>query len=204
MHDPESKPVPDLAVKPAARLAVLLSGSGRTLDNLLASIAQGTLDASIAIVVGSRACLGIDKAQAAGIPTLVCDGGIKSDELDKLCDQYSIDWVILAGYLKLVPITDRVRGRVINIHPALLPDFGGPGMHGMRVHRAVLEAAHRGEVSETGCTVHFADEEYDQGQIIEQRRCPVDPSDTAQQIADRVFELECACLPSAITKAMGS
>jgi len=183
---------------PAARLAVLLSGSGRTLENLIAHIERGDLDAQIAVVVGSGECLGIEKAVRAGIPALVCTGGIRSDELDRLCEEHSIDWVILAGYLKLVPITDRVRGKVINIHPALLPDFGGKGMHGMHVHRAVVEAAQRGEVSETGCTVHFADEEFDRGTIIEQRWCPVSGDDTAEAVAARVFALECECLPSAI------
>ncbi len=185
-----------------ANLAVLLSGSGRTLENLIEHIDRGQLDANIAVVVGSRECLGVEKAKAAGLPAMVCDGGINADELDRVCDQYSIDWVVLAGYLKLVPITDRVRGRVINIHPALLPNFGGKGMHGMHVHRAVLEAAERGEVSESGCTVHFADEEFDQGKIIEQRRCSVSAQDTAEDIAARVFELECVCLPSALSKVI--
>jgi len=184
--------------KPAARLAVLLSGSGRTLDNLVEYINHGELDAEIAVVVGSRDCVGVEKAIAAGIPAMVCDGGIGSDELDRVCGEYSIDWVILAGYLKLVPITDRVRSKVINIHPALLPDFGGPGMHGMKVHRAVVEAAKCGEISETGCTVHFADEEFDRGTIIEQRKCPVSSDDTPEDVAARVFVLECECLPSAI------
>lgn len=184
--------------QPVARLAVLLSGSGRTLDNLIEFINRGELDAQIAVVVGSRDCLGVEKAERAGIPTLVCVGGVGGDELDRVCNEHSIDWVILAGYLKLVPITDRVRGKVINIHPALLPNFGGPGMHGMEVHRAVVEAAKRGEISETGCTVHFADEEFDRGAIIEQRRCRVSGDDSAEDVADRVFELECACLPSAI------
>ncbi len=179
-------------------LAILLSGSGRTLDNLIASIDRGELDAQIAVVVGSRACVGVEKAKAAGIPAMVCDGGIGGDELDRVCGEYGIDWVILAGYLKLVPITDLVRGRVINIHPALLPDFGGAGMHGMKVHRAVVAAAGRGEIFETGCTVHFADEAFDRGTIIEQRRCPVSGDDSAEDVAARVFELECACLPSAI------
>ncbi len=183
---------------PAARLAVLLSGSGRTLENLMAYIDRGDLDAQIAVVVGSGGCLGVEKAERAGIPAVVCMGGIDGEELDRVCDEHSIDWVILAGYLKLVPITDRVRGKVINIHPALLPDFGGKGMHGMHVHRAVVEAAQRGEVSETGCTVHFADEEFDRGTIIEQRRCVVSGDDTPEEIAARVFALECECLPSAI------
>ena len=184
--------------KPAARLAVLLSGSGRTLDNLIACIDRGELDAEIAVVVGSRDCVGAEKAIAAGIPAMVCDGGIGSDELDRVCGEYGIDWVILAGYLKLVPITDRVRGKVINIHPALLPNFGGPGMHGLRVHRAVVEAAKHGKISESGCTVHFADEEFDKGTIIEQRRCPVSGDDSPEDVAARVFALEQLCLPSAI------
>jgi phosphoribosylglycinamide formyltransferase-1 len=150
-------------------------------------------------VIGSRKCLGVEKARAAGIPTRVFDGGIAGQDLDRICDEHSIDWVVLAGYLKLVPITDCVRGRVINIHPSLLPKFGGKGMHGMHVHRAVVEAARRGEISETGCTVHFADEEFDQGKIIEQQRCPVTPEDSAEQIAARVFELECKCLPSSLS-----
>tara|TARA_R110000868_G_scaffold411617_1_gene706283 strand:- start:370519 stop:371118 length:600 start_codon:yes stop_codon:yes gene_type:complete len=182
----------------AARLAVLLSGSGRSLENLIEHIDRGDLDASIAVVVGSRECLGVEKAKAAGIPVLVFDGGIGGDDLDRVCAEYGIDWVILAGYLKLVPMTDVVRGRVINIHPSLLPAFGGKGMHGMHVHRAVVEAAKLGKVSETGCTVHFADEEFDRGAIIEQRRCAVGGEDSAEDVADRVFALECDCLPSAI------
>ena len=188
----------DTVTQPIANLAVLLSGSGRTLENLLSSIDRGELRAKVAVVVGSRACLGIEKARAAGISTLVFEGGIGGDDLDRVCREYAIDWVILAGYLKLVPITDVVRGKVINIHPALLPDFGGPGMHGMKVHRAVVEAATRGEICETGCTVHFADEEFDRGAIIEQRRCSVSGEDSAEDVAGRVFELEQKCLPSAI------
>lgn len=185
-----------------AKLAVLLSGSGRTLDNLLEYINQGKLDAQICVVVGSRDCLGVEKAKAAGIPTHVFDGGIGGEDLDRICNEHSIDWVVLAGYLKLVPITDRVRGRVINIHPSLLPKFGGKGMHGMHVHEAVLEAARQGEITETGCTVHFADEEFDQGKIIAQRHCPVSTDDSAEQIAARVFELECECLPSALSQVL--
>ena len=196
--------VGDRSGEPVANLAVLLSGGGRSLENLIEHIERGELDARIAVVVGSRACLGVDKAIAAGIPAVVFDGGIGGEDLDRVCGEYSIDWVILAGYLKLVPITDLVRGRVINIHPALLPDFGGKGMHGMRVHRAVVEAARRGEVSETGCTVHFADEEFDRGTIIEQRRCGVSGDDSAEDVAGRVFALECACLPSAIGKVIAS
>ena len=181
-----------------ANLLVLLSGGGRTMDNIQREIDAGSLDAQIACVVGSRACLGVDKARDRGIETHIFDGGIDAHDLDELVERHKIDWVVLAGYLKLVPITDSVRGKVVNIHPALLPDFGGPGMHGMRVHRAVAQAADKGEITETGCTVHLCDDRYDTGPIIEQRRCPVAPGDDPETIAARVFELECACFPSAL------
>lgn len=181
-----------------ARLAVFLSGSGRTLDNLLDLIRRGQLDATIPVVIASRECLGAHKARDAGIETHVHAGHIDSAWLDSICDAHDIDLVVLAGYLKLVPISDRVRHRVINIHPALLPDFGGMGMHGHHVHEAVIDAAHRGEVRESGCTVHFADEQYDTGSVILQLRCPVHLTDTPDELAARVFELECLAYPQAL------
>jgi len=183
-----------------ADLLVMLSGSGRTLENLLGAIARAELDADVRAVVASRACPGAQKARDAGIETLVHEGGIGAGDLDGLCERLAIDWVVLAGYLRLVPITDRVRGRVVNIHPALLPRFGGAGMHGMRVHEAVAQAAAAGEITETGCTVHLAGERYDTGPIIEQRRCRVSPGDTPEEIAERVFGLEKSCYPSALAK----
>jgi len=181
-----------------ARLAVLLSGSGRTLDNLLGKINAGELDATIPVVLASKECLGASKARDAQIETHVHSGRLDPTMLDSLCDTHAIDLVILAGYLKLVPITDRVCGRVVNIHPALLPSFGGKGMHGDAVHRAVIEAAKRGEVSESGCTVHLADDQYDTGSTIVQLRCPVSASDTPDELAARVFALECRAYPKAI------
>lgn len=181
-----------------ARLAVLLSGSGSTLDNLIKYINQGSLDAVIPVVIASRECLGAQKARDRGIETHVHSGLLADEVLEDLCEKHGIDLVVLAGYLKLVPITDRVRGRVINIHPALLPDFGGKGMHGHKVHRAVLDAATRGDVRESGCTVHFADEQYDTGSIILQKRCPVSITDSVQDLSERVFELECRAYPEAI------
>jgi len=185
---------------PAANLLVMLSGSGRTLDTLCGAIERGELDARIRGVVASRECTGADKARAQGIETLVHPSGIDADTLDALCERLAIDWVVLAGYLRLVPLSERTRGRVVNIHPALLPRFGGPGMHGARVHEAVARAADSGEITETGCTVHLAGDEYDSGPIIEQRRCAVAPGETPEVIADRVFELEKACYPSALAK----
>ena len=181
-----------------ARLLVLLSGSGRTLENLLEVIGRGELDAEVVGVGASRECLGAQKARARGIETRVFDGGIGGEELDAMGGDLDVDWVVLAGYLKLVPITDRVRGKVVNIHPALLPDFGGRGMHGQRVHEAVIEAFRRGEVRESGCTVHFADAEFDTGGIIAQKRCVIEQSDTPETLAARVFELERVCYPEAL------
>ncbi len=181
-----------------ARLAVLLSGSGRTLDNLLGQIDRGALDATIPVVIASKECLGAQKARDAGISTHVHTGKLDSAWLDRICDEHQIDLVVLAGYLKLVPISDRVRHRVINIHPALLPSFGGKGMHGHHVHEAVIEAARLGEVTESGCTVHFADDQYDTGSVIVQLRCPVEGGDTPDSLASRVFELECRAYPQAL------
>jgi phosphoribosylglycinamide formyltransferase-1 len=181
-----------------ARLGVMLSGSGRTLDNLLDWIGSGDLKARIPVVIASKECLGAQKARDAGIDTHVHDTKIDSEWLDSICDLHGIDLIVLAGYLRLVPITQRVRHRVINIHPALLPSFGGKGMHGHHVHEAVIEAAKRGEVTESGCTVHFADEAYDTGSVILQKCCPVHPSDTPDELAARVFSLECEAYPEAI------
>ncbi len=182
------------------RLAVLLSGSGRTLDNLIEHINGGTLDATIPLVIASKECLGAQKARDAVIETHVHAGRLDSGWLDGLCDAHEIDLVVLAGYLKLVPISARVRHRVINIHPALLPKFGGKSMHGHHVHEAVIDAAKQGIVHESGCTVHFADEQYDTGSVIVQLRCPVHADDTPDQLAARVFSLECEAYPQALKK----
>lgn len=180
------------------RLAVLLSGSGFTLKNLLECIERNDLAATVPVVIASKECIGAKRARDAGIETHVHDGKLTDDFLDLICDKHDIDLIVLAGYLKLVPITDRVRNRVVNIHPALLPSFGGRGMHGQHVHKAVHEAYQRGDVTESGCTVHFADEQYDTGSTIFQLRYPIKSTDSAQDIGDGVFELECQAYPQAI------
>jgi len=180
------------------RMMVMLSGSGTTLVNLIEHIAEGKLAATIPVVVASKECLGAQWARDAGIQTHVHSGRIAGDVLDSLCDEHEIDLVVLAGYLKLLPMTDRVRHRVINIHPALLPDFGGKGMHGQRVHEAVVEAYQRGEVSESGCTVHFADDQYDTGSTVLQSRCAIEDNDCVQSLGDRVIMLERQAYPKAI------
>lgn len=176
----------------------MLSGSGRTLANLLEHIAQGRLTASVALVIASRECAGAERARAAGIPTLVIPGNIPPANLDHLLTQHRIDLVVLAGYLRLIAVPEAWRGRILNIHPALLPEFGGPGMYGDRVHQAVLDRGRR----ESGCTVHIVDDRYDSGPIIAQTRVPVLPGDTAAALAARVFEAECRLYPAALQQVL--
>lgn len=177
-----------------ARLAVFLSGSGRTLVNLQERIASGELPATIALVVASRECLGAQRARDLGLPVEVIGGDIGAGDLAALLGEHNIGWVVLAGYLRLLPVPQGWEGRVVNIHPALLPDFGGPGMYGDRVHRAVLGSG----ASESGCTVHLCDDRYDTGPIVLQRRCPVLPGDTPETLAARVFGLETQAYPEAL------
>jgi len=184
------------------RLAILLSGSGRTLENLLDEIAAGRLAASVEVVVANRGDVrGDEVARRAGVPTHVLPKGSKplaawSDEIFALCRAARADLVVMAGFLQLVEIPADFAGRVINIHPALLPAFGGQGFHGMHVHRAVLA---RG-CTVSGCTVHLVDNEYDHGRILLQKTVPVLPDDTPESLAARVFAEECRALPEAITR----
>ena len=182
------------------RLAVLLSGSGRTLDNLLERIASGHLAATIELVVSSREDVrGVRIAEAAGIPvSVVSPRGVAvadfSQAIFDACDSCLADLAVMAGFLHLVRIPSRFAGRVVNIHPSLLPAFGGKGFHGMHVHRAVIE---RG-CTLSGCTVHFVDDEYDHGRILLQKAVPVLCDDTPDSLAVRVFAAECEALPEAI------
>jgi phosphoribosylglycinamide formyltransferase-1 len=184
------------------RLAVLISGSGRTLDNLLEQIAAGRLTASVETVVSSRVDVrGVRIAERAGIPVHVLPPAGRplaewSDAIFAACRAAHADLVVMAGFLHLVRIQADFTGRVINIHPSLLPAFGGRGFHGMHVHRAVLE---RG-CTVSGCTVHLVDDEYDHGRILLQETVPVLPDDTPESLAARVFAAECHALPEAIRR----
>jgi len=183
------------------RLGVLLSGGGRTLENLLERIHAGALPARVAVVVASRPNIrGIEIGQVAGIPTHLVrpreypDVQAYSDAMVCLLDDARVDLVCLAGFLSYWIIPDRYVGRVMNIHPALLPAFGGQGMYGHHVHEAVL--ARGCKVS--GCTVHFVDNKYDEGPIILQRTVPAYAEDTPDDLAARVFVEECIAYPEAI------
>jgi phosphoribosylglycinamide formyltransferase-1 len=177
-----------------ARLAVCISGGGRTLLNLADRIDAGRLDAEIALVIASRECAGADRALARGLPVVVEPGDIPAARLGALLREARAEWVVLAGYLRLLPIPPGFEGRVVNIHPALLPAFGGRGMHGERVHRAVLDAG----CKVSGCTVHLCDDRYDTGPIILQRACEVRDDDTPETLGARVFDLETEALPDAL------
>lgn len=190
------------AVPRSLRLAVLLSGSGRTLDNLLDWIAAGRLAGRVETVVSSRSDVrGILIAERAGITVHVlprADATVAawSATIFDRCRAAGADLVVMAGFLHLVEIPADFTGRVINIHPALLPAFGGRGFHGMHVHRAVLA---RG-CTVSGCTVHLVDNEYDHGRVLLQRTVPVLADDTADSLAARVFAAECIALPEAINR----
>ncbi|GIW41096.1 MAG: phosphoribosylglycinamide formyltransferase [Candidatus Binatia bacterium] len=190
-----------MAGSEAVRLAVLLSGSGTTLQNFLDRIRAGRLAARVVVVVSSREdAYGIERARAAGIPVRVVPrkryAGVDefNDALHAELARFEFDLVLLAGFLSPFQLRRRYEGRVLNVHPALVPAFSGKGFYGDRVHRAVLEAG----VRVTGCTVHFADEEYDHGPIVFQGTVPVLEDDTPETLAARVRLLEQELYPEAV------
>ncbi len=182
-------------------IAVTLSGTGRTLANILHRIAAGELPVAVRCVIGSKAGLGgLAVAEAAGIPTHVVARRAYADT-----EAFSAAvWSVIGGYdarlvahgvfLQKLLVAPGWSGRVINIHPSLLPAFGGAGMYGHHVHAAVL--AHGCKVS--GCTVHICDDAYDAGPIVAQRCVPVMDDDTPDSLAARVFAAECALYPEVI------
>lgn len=182
------------------RLAVLISGSGTTLQNLLDRIRDGRLDATVVGVVSSKPdTLGIERAKAAGVPVSIVEPKPRETFSDRVFESVRAlgpDLVCLGGWLHLVRIPPDFRRKVLNIHPSLLPAFGGKGMYGHRVHEAVLAAG----VPVSGCTVHYADDTYDTGPIVLQREVPVMPGDTPEMLAARVFAAECEAYPEAIAK----
>jgi formyltetrahydrofolate-dependent phosphoribosylglycinamide formyltransferase len=187
-------------VDPPIRLAVCVSGGGTTLQNLIDKIRAKKLRAQIVQVVASRPRIeAIPRAEAAGIPLALANRSAKtlaefSRSVFDPIRHNRADLVVLGGFLSLVEIPPDYQGRVINVHPALIPAFCGKGFHGPAVHRAVIESG----VKVSGCTVHFADATYDTGPIIAQRTVPVLENDTPEALAARVFQAECQALPEAI------
>ena len=183
------------------RLVVLLSGGGRTMVNVDQCIKRGELDAEIVTVVSSRSTVaGVERARELGVEPHILrkkdtpEIGQFSEQLVGLLDDAEVDLVIQCGWLCLWHLSANYANRVMNIHPALLPSFGGQGMWGHHVHEAVLAAG----CKVSGCTVHFVTNEYDAGPIVVQRCCPVEPGDDADSLAARVFEQECSAYPAAI------
>jgi phosphoribosylglycinamide formyltransferase-1 len=181
------------------RIAVAISGRGSNLEALLDALGPGAR-AQVALVLSDRAeAAGLDRARDRGIPAETLSHPADGDEWLRLLWRFRIDLVVLAGYVKLVPapVIAAYRGRIINIHPALLPAFGGKGMYGRRVHQAVLDSGAR----ESGATVHLVDEVYDRGAVLAQVRVPVLPGDTADTLAERVLAVEHRLLPAAVLAA---
>jgi phosphoribosylglycinamide formyltransferase 1 len=181
------------------KIAVCVSGGGSNLLALLENL-RNFGGAKVVLVLSNRASAGgLRHAGAFGVPTAVFRDPAVGDEWLELLGQHQVDLIVLAGYLKLVPpaVIAAYRGRIINIHPALLPSFGGPGMYGLRVHQAVLASG----AKVSGCTVHLVDEVYDRGPILAQSRVPVLPGDTAETLAARVLEAEHRLLPAVVRAA---
>ncbi len=193
------------APKPTVPVAVFLSGGGRSLQNLIDHQQRGMLQGvELRLALSSSSKVrGVKVAANAGIETNVVlkstysDPDSYTEAMFGPCRAKGIELVVMAGFLKHVSIPNDYAGRVINIHPSLLPSFGGAGMYGNRVHQAALD---RG-VQFSGCTVHYVDNAYDNGPIILQRCCKVANDDTADTLAARVFEMECEALPTALLEA---
>ena len=184
-------------------IAVLLSGSGRTLENFFARIESGDLDLKVKAVVSSRGDVrGVEVARKHGVPCEV----FRRKDFDSVADHnaaindwlsgFAPDMIVLAGYLCFYVAPAGFTGPIVNIHPALLPRYGGKGYYGDRVHEAVLEAGD----TESGCTVHLVDDQYDSGRILGQRRVPVLPDDDVQTLAARVFAAECELYPEVLAR----
>jgi phosphoribosylglycinamide formyltransferase 1 len=181
------------------RIAVAISGRGSNLEALHRALATSA-EAVIVVVLSDRPdASGLERARGWGVATEVLPNPEDGAFWIALLHRYAVDLVVLAGYVKLIPaeVITAYRGRIINVHPALLPAFGGRGMYGHRVHQAVLASG----AQETGATVHLVDEAYDHGASLAQARVPVLPGDTPELLAQRVLEVEHRLLPAVVLAA---
>ena len=184
-------------------IAVLISGGGTTLKNLLEKADRGQLPVEFRLVISSNPqAKGMEYASQRGIPIEVirrrdfASGEAHRDAVFHAFRTAEAELVVMGGYLEHLLIPSDFERRVINIHPSLIPAFCGKGFYGLRVHQAVLECG----AKVSGCTVHYVDNQYDHGPIIAQRTCPVLEDDTPQTLAARIFELECQLLPECINQ----
>ncbi len=185
------------------QLAVFASGTGSNLEAIIVAIDSGRLPATLALVLSNRPdAYALQRARERGIPTAVLDPAAHDGEaayvaaLEDTLAVHGVDFIALAGYLKKIPsdVVRAFRGRMLNIHPSLLPAFGGPGMYGQRIHRAAIEYG----VRWTGVTVHLVDESYDTGPVVLQEPVEVHPHDTPERLAARVLEVEHRLYPDAL------
>ena len=189
------------------RIAVFVSGSGSNLQSIIDNIENGNLKCEISYVIADRECFGLERAEKHGIKSIMLDkklfGKNLSDEINAILenDTRKTDYIVLAGYLSILSesFINKWTRKIINIHPSLLPKFGGKGMYGMNVHRAVIEA----KETESGCTIHFVDTGVDTGEIILQIKVPVLSDDTPEILQKRVLEKEHILLIEGIKKLLG-
>ena len=188
------------------RIAVLVSGGGSNLQSIIDNIEQGNLNCEISYVIADRECYGLERAEKHGIKNVLLDRKVLkeklSDEISSVLenDDEKTDYIVLAGYLSILSpeFIKKWSRKIINIHPSLLPKFGGKGMYGMNVHRAVIEA----KETESGCTIHFVDTGVDTGEIILQIKVPVLTDDTPEVLQKRVLEKEHVLLIEGIKKLL--
>ena len=189
------------------RIAVFISGSGSNLQSIIDNIENGNLNCEISYVIADRECFGLERAEKHGIKSIMLDkklfGNKLSDEISAILENgiEKTDYIVLAGYLSILSenFINKWNRKIINIHPSLLPKFGGKGMYGMNVHRAVIEA----KETESGCTIHFVDTGVDTGEIILQIKVPVLSDDTPEILQKRVLEKEHILLIEGIKKLLG-
>ncbi|AVQ19674.1 phosphoribosylglycinamide formyltransferase [Fusobacterium mortiferum] len=184
------------------KIGVLVSGGGSNLQSIIDKSQSRELQCKVEVVIGDRECYGVERAKEAGIDGYTLDRKVLKKELcreiDKIVSERGIDLIVLAGFLSIIDeeFVNKWKGRIINIHPSLLPKFGGPGMYGIRVHEAVLKAGEQ----ESGCTVHYVDTGVDSGEIIAQKRVKVLEGDTPEILQKRVLVEEHKLLPESIAK----
>jgi len=181
----------------SVRIAVFASGSGSNAENI-AHYFENHPEIDVTLILANRKdAFVLERARKLGIPAMVFNREqFNTDEVLGILKEARIDFIVLAGFLWLVPINilEAFSDRILNIHPALLPKYGGKGMYGDRVHKAVKEAGD----TETGITIHLVNDHYDEGQVVFQARCEIDPGDTPETIAQKVHELEYKYFPKII------
>lgn len=187
------------------KLVVLVSGGGTNLQAIIDGVHQKVIDAELIAVIADRECFGLERARLAHIPAHLVDRKLYRPELSQKISELipdDCDLIVLAGFLSILnqQFIQRFEGKIINIHPSLLPKHGGAGMWGLKVHQAAIDAGD----TESGCSIHFVSEEVDGGAIIAQAKVAIDVDDTAESLQSKVLAFEHKLLVSVITKLLTS